>query len=173
MDYEEKFKRKYRVSSNRLRNYDYRNPGAYFITICVRNMNKVLGEVLNGEIILTEVGGIAWTCWKDLPNHYNCVLDEYVFMPNHMHGVILISSLAVETGFKPVSTKIHSLSEIIRGFKTFSTRHINSVLGITGKTFWQPRFYDHIIRSDAELNIIREYIRDNPVKWENGEEEDY
>lgn len=155
---------------NRLENYDYSQNGMYFITICTKNREYFFGEIKNGEIILNDTGKIIKKCWLDLPNHYkNCILDEWAIMPNHFHGIIEIRHDIVETGFKPVPTelinKTHSLSEFIRGFKTFSSRRINE---LNGKNYfqWQRSFYDHIIRNDESLNKIREYIQINPKMWE-------
>lgn len=92
-------------------------------------------------------------------------------MPNHVHGIIILTSdNGVETGLKPVSTrdggKRYSLSEIIRGFKTFTARRINELHNTKGKPFWQARFYDHIIRNEQSLSRIKEYIQQNPLMWE-------
>lgn len=157
-----KFHNRYRIESTRLQNYDYSNDGAYFVTICTKNRECHLGEIVNGEMTETIQGKIIRESWLDLPNHYrNCILDEFIVMPNHVHGIIFIDNDSVETGLKPVS-----LSEIMRGFKTFSARKINEYLNTQETPFWQSRFYDHIIRNENELARIREYIIDNPLKWE-------
>ena len=195
LDRKVKFRGKYRIDSARLKNYDYSSDGAYFITICTKNREHYFGEIINGKLQETDQSNICLTCWLDLPNHYaNCVLDAFVIMPNHVHGVVFIQNPdavangddmfvhAVETGFKPVSTnthantdaetivttntvKRHSISEIFRGFKTFTARKINDFQGTQGISFWQSRFYDRIIRSDDELARIRKYIQDNPANW--------
>jgi putative transposase len=123
---------------------------------------------------LNEYGEIVEKCWFDLPNHYkNCVLDAFIIMPNHIHGIVIIDNDNpvgngfVGNGFKPFPTteKIHGLSEIIRGFKTFSSKNINLKFG--EKIFqWQKSFYDHIIRNEKSLFQICEYIQNNPLKWE-------
>jgi len=168
------FKNKYRIKTARLQNYDYSSNGAYFVTICTKNREYSFGEIKNGKLQESITSKICMECWLDLPNHYpNCILDAFVIMPNHIHGVIIIAN--VETGFKPVSTKPvstnantkqHSLSEIIRGFKTFTARKINEHQDTQGQPFWQSRFYDRIIRDEDELNHVREYIQNNPLKWE-------
>jgi REP element-mobilizing transposase RayT len=193
---------------NRLKNFDYTQDGCYFVTICSKNRIECFGDVLNEEMRLNEFGRIIRECWLDLPNHYaNCELDEYIIMPNHVHGIIVINNEnmamvgtvgtgfkpgkwnkinmagtvgtgfkhgkwnkinMVGTGLKPVPTvvgKIYSLSEIIRGFKTFSSRKINEQY--PGVEFrWQRSFYDHIIRNEKSLEKIRRYIYYNPAKWE-------
>jgi len=181
------FKNKYRIESTRLLNYNYASDGAYFVTICTKNKQHFFGEIVDGILTNTKQAQIAKKCWFDLPNHYpNCILDKFIIMPNHVHGVIFINNkmdgversdignkfgginMRVETGFKPVSTnaKRYSLSEIIRGFKTFTARKINERQNTLGQPFWQSRFYDHIIRNEFALNRIKTYIIDNPKKWQ-------
>jgi REP element-mobilizing transposase RayT len=131
-------------------------------------------------------------CWLDLPNHYkHCKLDEFIIMPNHIHGIIIIennnarndlklfhTSPPVRNGFKPFHTlspvrngfkpfhepKQYGLSEIIRGFKTFSSRQINET-NPTHAFQWKKSFYDHVIRNEESLNNIRQYIINNPLQW--------
>ena len=93
-------------------------------------------------------------------------------MPNHVHGIITITGdtdADVRAGLKPAPTSLpakrHGLPEIVRGFKTFSSRHINQIRGVPGTRVWQRNYYEHVIRSDAALIRIRQYIRDNPAKW--------
>jgi len=87
-------------------------------------------------------------------------------MPNHVHGILHIKN--VGTGFKPVPTR-YSLSEIIRGFKTYSSLRINKIERHNSFR-WQRSFYDHIIRNEQSLLAIRQYIRNNPKNWEKDEE---
>lgn len=160
---------------NRLENFDYSQNGMYFVTICTKNREDFFGEIKNGRMILNKAGEIAENVWKELPKHYeNIEIDCFSIMPNHIHGIINIvdvdmvgtGSRAVGTGLKPVPTKGHSLSEIIRGFKTFSARFINKRENILERPVWQRSFYDRIIRNETELNKIREYIIKNPESWE-------
>lgn len=148
---------------NRLTNYNYSQPGYYFVTICTQNRICCFGDVINGEMVLNNYGQTVKTCWFDLPNHYaNCNLDEFSVIPNHFHGIIIIAP--VGNGLKPFPTKTHGLPEIIRGFKTFSSRKINNLNQINFS--WQKSFYDHVIRKDESLDKIREYIKNNPKRWE-------
>ncbi len=182
------FKNKYRIESTRLPGYDYSSDGAYFVTICTKDRIHHFGEIKGGKLTDTFQAKIARKCWFDLPNHYpQCILDEFVIMPNHIHGIIIINNrnehrtnnVIVETGFKPVSTitggdektasiinKRYSLSEMVRGFKTFSARRINKCQNAIGRQFWQLRFYDHIIREGDDLYDLRQYIKTNPAKGE-------
>ncbi len=147
----------------RLKNYDYSQPGYYFITICVQDRICCFGEIENGKMTLNEYGKIVSDCWLDLPNHYkNCELDVCAVMPNHFHGILIISP--VGKGLKPFPTKTHGLTEIIRGFKTFSSKKINILKQISFS--WQKSFHDHIIRKEESLDKIREYIANNPKQWE-------
>jgi len=158
---------------NRLQNYDYSRPGWYFVTICTKNRVEYFGKIQDNEMHFNTCGKIAQKCWFDLPNHYrNIHLDKWVIMPNHMHGIVVIDDFSddvVGAGLKPSPTapihKQHSLSEIMRGFKTFSSRKINEFYPKLGFC-WQRSFYDHIIRNDHSLESIRAYIKNNPLKWE-------
>lgn len=157
-------------------NFDYRTPGYYFVTICVQDRECVFGEVQKDTMLLNKYGEIVKECWDDLPHHYcNCHLDILGIMPNHIHGIIFLEEVVsrnVGDGFKPSPTqKAHGLSEIIRGFKTFSARKINVLNSSEGKHFhWQRSFYDHIIRDERALENIREYILHNPLKWKTDAE---
>jgi len=179
-----KFQGKYRIESTRLKDYDYSLNGAYFVAICPKNSMHLFGSIVDQKLIPNRQAEVVTECWLGLPAHYaNCVLDKFIIMPNHVHGIIIIDNeiaetglkpdkvVVVETGLKPVSTagrvaKPYPLSEIIRGFKTFSARRINEYQNTRGKAFWQSRFYDHIIRNREELKRIRQYIIENPLKWE-------
>ena len=151
---------------NRLKNYDYSSGGYYFVTTCVYKRENSFGYIENGKMILNQYGKIIEKCYMDLINHYqNCSLDKFVIMPNHIHGIIVVQNInqPVGNGLKPFPTK-YSLSEIIRGFKTFSSRRIHE-LGLDSFK-WQKSFYDHIIRDEYSLFKIRKYIKDNPINWD-------
>ncbi len=163
-----RFRHKYRIETSRLNGYNYSKPGNYFITICTKDREPLFGEIIDEKIKLTEKGKIVSDCWYDLPNHYpNITLDEFIVMPNHIHGIINICN-GTDKKLK------HGLSEFIRAFKSFASRRINELNTLNVETglrpvststtsyIWQPRFYDRIIRSDNELNRIRLYIRNNP-----------
>lgn len=155
---------------NRLKNYDYSQNGRYFVTICVKNRMEFFGKIINGKMILNIYGRIVQQSWLDLPNHYkNCHLGQFIVMPNHIHGIVVIKNdiFPVGNGSKPFPTMVkrkHGLSEITRGFKTFSSRKINEQNNIMPFA-WQKSFYDHIIRSNEDLNRIRAYIFNNPRNW--------
>jgi len=150
----------------RLKNYDYSENGYYFITICAKNREEWFGKVEKEVMILNHYGKIVNQCWDGLPNHYlNCSLDTFVIMPNHIHGIIVIrNNNTVGNGLKPFPT--HGLSEMIRGFKTFSSRKINEKIKSENKFEWQKSFYDHVIRNEKSLHNLRHYITFNALKWE-------
>ena len=152
-----------RKSSPRLRGFDYRVAGYYFITICTFNREPRFGNVRDEKMILNSTGRIIERSWQYLPDHYsNLKLDEYVIMPNHFHAIAILEGNG------------HELSEIVRGFKTRSARRVNRLEYKTGFHLWQRSFYDHVIRDDRDLDAIREYIVNNPLKWElDNENPDY
>jgi REP element-mobilizing transposase RayT len=144
---------------NRLTKYNYTQPGFYFVTICCDRKIEYFGQVKNAIMVLNDCGKIAEDFWKTIPKHYNNIsLDEFVVMPNHMHGIIVIEPVVQASGL------LLSLSQIVGSYKNIVTKQIrNNQL----KEFsWQPSFYDHVVRRDESLNKIREYIRSNPLKWE-------
>ena len=154
----------------RLQEYDYRSPGIYFVTITLDNKKFVFGKIIDEKMYLNKYGKILNECWRDLPNHYmNIELDKYVIMSDHFHGIIqIIDRIYVRNGFKPFRTgnKIHGLPEIIRAFKTFSSRKINDLQ--SKKSFkWHKSFNDRIIRKNGyELERFRNYIINNPKNFE-------
>ena len=146
--------------SIRLPSYDYSRAGAYFVTLCIQGRECLLGEVVNDRVELSDMGHFVKEAWEGLAMQYSYVeLDEYVVMPNHLHGVIVISS---ET---PSVTERKSLGRVIGAFKTISTKQINSMRSISGQSIWQRSYYEHIIRNDGELNRVREYVMNNPMQW--------
>jgi len=148
-----------RKNSLRLEGYDYSQNNAYLVTVCTNNRES--------SINTDEIRSIIRQVWDNLPGHYdNIILDEFVVMPNHVHVIIIIQDDAVGADLRSA----RSLSEIIRGFKSFSTRELNKHLNISGKSFWQRNYYDHVIRDEIDLYSKRKYIRENPLKWELDEE---
>jgi len=170
---------KHHRRSIRLEDYDYSNEGAYFVTICVQEKNIYLGRIVKEEIELNRFGAIVDKCWNDLPQHYTHVdLDEFSIMPNHFHGIIVLKEEAgidnVGAGLRPAPTpapkKCHGLSEIVRAFKSFSSRHINKMRQTPGIRFWQRDYFERVVRNEEELYNIRQYIIDNPINWATDKE---
>jgi REP element-mobilizing transposase RayT len=95
----ELYKEKYRVATTRLPNWDYSNDGFYFITICEYAMREYFGAVKNDKMMLTPIGEIADKCWREIPDHFPFVtLDEFVVMPNHVHGLVQIVGARHDAG---------------------------------------------------------------------------
>jgi REP element-mobilizing transposase RayT len=151
----------------RLPGYDYSQPGYYFVTISSNRFKTLFGTIAGGKMRINEIGKIVLQAWQDLPNHYLCHLDAFVLMPNHIHGIVIIDDTsAVRAGLKPARTaKRHGLSEIMRGFKTFSARRINEYRGTPGQHVWHRSFYDRVIRREEDVEQIRAYILQNPQRW--------
>jgi len=156
--------------SIRLKNYDYASAGAYFVTICTHEKACLLGDIVNGQIQLSVYGRVIefeWLKTAELRN--NIVLDVFVIMPNHVHGMIIITRRGV-LRYVPTQSEFRSSSQaigaIVRGFKSAVTKRINDIRHMLGAPIWQRNYYEHIIRNERELNKIREYIINNPLQWE-------
>ncbi|MEX1254510.1 MAG: transposase [Dehalococcoidia bacterium] len=167
--------------SIRLRGYDYSQPGAYYVTVCSAGRECLFSEVVEGAMRLSHLGSEVEAAWSELPSHYPMVdLDAFVVMPNHVHGVIVLLDGAapeedlVGAGLRPsrqaAPTCPHTLPEVIRAFKSFSARRTNALRGTTGAHVWQRNYYERVVRSERELERIREYIENNPAQWENDRE---
>ena len=144
--------------SIRLNGYDYSRSGAYFITICTHEREHLFGDIVNETMELNIFGDIALSHWQQLEQHHSTIImDELVVMPNHLHGIIILES---SIDYRK------SISEIIRGFKTFSAKAINNERGVRGVPVWQRNYYDRIIRNELELDRVRQYIINNPRNWD-------
>lgn len=157
---------KHHRKSIRLQGYDYTSAGMYFITLCSQQRECLFGEIVDGEMRLNEYGQIVRSYWLKLPNHHpRLQLDAFVVMPNHMHGILVLTDTPVGAGFgrnimhhtdkssakpaptPPASNVIsayahrHGIPEMIRGFKTFSARSINQRREMTGVSVWQRNYY--------------------------------
>lgn len=188
--------------SIRLKNYDYSRAGAYFITICTHNRECLFGQITDGEMVLNNAGRIVSVEWRNTPVlRDNIELDEFVVMPNHIHGILMINQPCggvlqyaptneqtlpnpgvlpcapaneqslPDSGVLPYApTKFQSPSKtigaIIRGYKSSVTKQINIVRGQPSAPVWQRNYYERVIRDEKELNYIREYIMNNPSKWD-------
>jgi len=153
--------------SIRLKGYDYRQAGAYFVTLCVHNREPLLGNIIHGEMQPNEYGQIVAECWSGLSENYAYVeLDASVVMPNHFHGILVVVDDDRRGGSRTAPTPNRKpLGRLIGVFKTVSTKQINGLRRTPGARFWQRNYYEHIIRSEPDLNRIREYIQLNPLRW--------
>jgi len=148
--------------SPRLQGYDYRQAGAYFVTLVTWRRIHLFGRVQENEMALTAAGEIASACWVALPEHHPGVeLDAFVVMPNHVHGVIFIGNTP-NTDMHPPAA---SLGTVIGSYKSGVTRRIRETMADPGLQVWQGRFHDHIIRDEADLYRIQTYLLDNPSRW--------
>ena len=202
------YKNKYRVESARRPGWNYALAGFYFITICTRDRHHYFGEIASDPIappqmVLSDLGRIAQRFWLEIPQQFSFArVDEFVVMPNHVHGIIEIvgsnrkdaihrvsntddamgdaKSDAGSDAINRVSTggatgnnnpmvAGDSVSSVVRWYKgrvTFETRQIATSIPFG----WQTRFHDHIIKTELELDRIRQYIQDNPSNWNTDEE---
>ncbi|MBM4310949.1 MAG: transposase [Deltaproteobacteria bacterium] len=157
--------------SIRLPHFDYASDGAYFVTICTTGRQSLFGEIANGQMVINDCGMIVSDTWKWLAQQYQYVhLHEWVVMPNHFHGIIMIDRTGGDCrgGSRTAPTdnqKIKPLGRLVGAFKTVSTKRINEFRQTPGMIVWQRNYYEHIIRDDDDLNRIREYIVNNPAKW--------
>ena len=178
-----KYNNKYRIESVRLKNWDYRNNGAYFITINTRNRNHFFGKIINNEMILSSIGEIAQNFWVEIPNHFPFVeLGNFVIMPNHTHGILIINNTipvislqcnemdeslqcndsTTKQYYSNISPKSGSVSTIIRSYKSVVSKHARK---LNSEFNWQPKFHDHIIRNSESFERIQNYIENNPSNW--------
>jgi REP element-mobilizing transposase RayT len=150
--------------SIRLFGYDYSQPGAYFVTICTYNRELSLEA--------EQVEEIVRSAWASLPARFpHVVLDEFVIMPNHIHGIVILvpttgAPLDSDTASRGAASSAPTLGRVIRAFKSLSAIEANRIMNRSERPFWQRNYYEHIIRDEDELDIIRQYIRDNPLRWD-------
>jgi putative transposase len=191
---------KHHRGSIRLKGYDYAQAGAYFITICANERECLFGEIVDGAMHLSEIGNVVEEEWLRSPKiRREIELDEWVIMPNHLHGIIIIlpepvvggvgthgraslrraplnigrASLRTgpgDEGCTPLRRKPRSVSSFVAGFKSVTTKRINILRNSPSAPVWQRNYYEHVIRSDADLGRIRVYISDNPARWDSDEE---
>jgi REP element-mobilizing transposase RayT len=187
--------------SNRLPHYDYSLAGAYFVTIVTWNHACLFGEIMEGEVQLNAKGRIVDHAWREIPAHFPGVtVEDFVVMPNHVHGVIWIKECDVGAGGK--TELIHDvgarqeldrisgvgaaymppvrkapLGVIVATFKAAVTREIHKIRGYSNLRVWHRNYYERVIRDERELEQIVDYIHANPVNWsadsENGNNHAY
>ena len=167
--------------SIRLPEYDYAQPGAYFVTICAAQAECLFGEVVDDVVIASEFGLIARDEWfrsAEIRSEIVLLDEEFVVMPNHIHGIVRIVGVGVHVGatgrsplrsmddtHAPSGPPPHSLGALLAGYKAAVTKRINQVRGMPGMSVWQRNYWEHVIRNDADMDRIREYIAHNPARW--------
>ena len=150
---------RYNRKNIRLKNYDYRKNGFYFVTICIQNRDHLLGEISDTGHYIYDSGVMVQSVWNNLSQYYSGVkAHDFVVMPNHIHGIIELENSDLD------------LSEIIRRFKTFTThQYIKGVHDKNWQSFykrlWQRNYHEHIIRDDKSLKQLQQYILNNPLLW--------
>lgn len=155
--------------SIRLREYNYSRPGTYYVTICIQDRLCLLGNVVDEKVELNEAGKMVERIWYELPQFYSGVdIDSVIIMPNHLHGNIVL------TGHNVIGTLRLSLPDVVHRFKSLTTsNYIKGVDSAGWKPFrirlWQRNYYEHVVRNDEELNRIRQYMEENPMKWDEDE----
>ena len=179
--------KKHHRRSVRLKGYDYASPGWYYVTICTHDRNFLFGEIVQSQMRPSRTGEIAQECWNEIPQHCQRVtLDVSIVMPNHLHGIIVIrgdtrcgrdtpwrvpTTARREAFGKPVPGSLATLLRLFKQAVTVQARaRIAPPDGVGARhgvplQVWQDDFYEHIIRSEKELNRIREYICNNPLRW--------
>ena len=151
------YRNRFRVPSSRLAGWDYRRSGVYAVTICVRNRVQCLSEISEGTVALTPVGEVVAAAWREIPEvHPRVSLDEWIVMPDHLHGILFFDR-------HEASTPAPSLGIVIGQFKKRSTKRIWSMRqpGFA----WQERYDDQILPNARALEKYRSYIRRNPHEY--------
>ena len=165
------------LRSIRLSGYDYSRRGTYFVTLCVQNRECLFGKIDAGRMVLNVAGKYVKKCLMDIPTHYPFAqLDEYVIMPNHVHGILILRDVPVgANNHSPLQKNPNrvcgtskTVGSVVRGFKIGVTKWFrdNSFDAVV----WQRNYFEHICRDENELIRIRQYIRDNPWNWGSDEE---
>ena len=162
--------------SIRLQGYDYSKEGLYFITICCQNRLHRFGKIVNDKMMLSDAGKQAQICWLAIPKHFtNVVLHDFVVMPNHIHGIVEISTLPVRANHHlhhhtrtnddlPLRHGTsRTIGSIVRGFKIGVTKWF--IENYNTKNIWQRNYYEHIIRNQNAYQNISNYIQNNPLNW--------
>jgi REP element-mobilizing transposase RayT len=173
--------------SIRLKSYDYRQAGAYFVTICTQDRAFLFGQVMHDEMQLNDAGKMVYDVWNDLLAFYPGVqTDAFIVMPSPIHGIIILGGAAPcvcpaqpSVGIGPRAcpgqqqggAPTLGLPEVVHRFKTMTTkRYADAAKRLGWEPFlgrlWQRNHYQHLIRNEESLNRIREYILTNPMRWE-------
>ena len=159
--------------NHRLPSQNYSSPGAYFITICTHNRERILSSIVGAihespVVVLTDYGKIVDKIINNLPEHLCVGVDKYVIMPNHIHIIFSISRADAERAIRESPLRSRSLISSAVGYiKMNSTKVMRQEYG--DNTLWQRSFYDHIIRNEEDYYECSRYIEENPLKWEHDE----
>ena len=166
--------------SVRLKGYDYAQGGAYFLTVCTQRRETLFGLIEDGKIRLNAAGRMVEDAWARLPDRFsNLSLDSFTVMPNHIHGILLLTDdwpdeVPGEGDDLPRGTMEGSIGRIMQAFKSIATHQYcdgvktHSWPAFPGK-LWQRNFYEHVVRDNDDLNRLRDYISQNPEHWNDDE----
>lgn len=185
--------------SIRLKEYDYSQEGGYYVTICAHNKECIFGAIVGGKMMLNNFGNIAREEWLKTPAiRPTVILSEFVVMPNHSHGIILLTDID-RRGTKgrdvvgaysntpqkhldyrvrkkganinsPLRSPSQTIGAIVRGFKSAATKRINQLRNTPRFPVWQRSYWEHVIRDGDDLMRINEYIVNNVLQWQYDEE---
>ena len=150
---------------NRLKNYDYNTPGAYFVTICTQDRRPTLGKIVGDGALdaphtcLTEVGQTVYRYILSGNNIPDISVDKFVIMPNHIHMILLINSTVIDGTSKAPSPTNALIPHFVSTLKRFCHRSI-------GAQIFQRSYHDHVIRNEMDYLKIWQYIDNNPAKWQ-------
>jgi putative transposase len=169
---------KHRRRSIRLKNYDYSQAGAYFVTVCTHNREYLFGKITNGKMQLNKTGKMIKLVWDELPKNYTGVnTDIFVVMLNHIHGIIVLNPVGAgpracpeggqPRGVAPTKTTM-ILPDVVHRLKSLTTDRYWQLQHSFSKSkkLWQRNYYEHVVRNENELNLIRQYILYNPLQWQ-------
>jgi REP element-mobilizing transposase RayT len=161
--------------SVRLPAYDYTQPGAYFVTVVTHQRQCLFGEIVDGRVMANAYGEAVAQEWlRSTQMRREIQLDAFVVMPNHIHGIVTMGDQPIVGAHGRAPLQLHrpprSLGSFVAGFKSAMTRRVNEVRGTPRLPVWQRNYYEHVIRNEEELDRVRQYIVDNPTRWEQDPE---
>lgn len=142
----------------RLKDYDYSQNGAYFVSICTQNRCEILSDICRGGALLRPIGMIAEIEIHKVTERFHILIDKYVIMPNHVHLIIVIE--------RAEQSPAPTIGDIVCTFKSITTKTANRQDNALGRKICQRSYHDHIIRNEQEYQKIWQYIDTNPLKWE-------
>ena len=172
----------------RIPEFDYSQPGAYFVTIVAQDRKTLFGHIIDGEMILNDMGKMVEEVWIAIPKHFpNVELGEFVIMPNHIHGIISITVEATHAVAAQDETLVEathasplprvsrgplpgSIGAIIGSFKSAASKRFREIPNNPEKRLWQQNYYEHVIRNERDYQAIFDYIVANPMNWDKDEE---
>ena len=159
----------------RLPGYNYRQAGVYFVTLCTFQKAKLFGVVVDGEVVRSSLGKVVREEWQHVAKvRSNVQLDQFVVMPNHLHGLIFTEDTQYAKSSQIVAApkckdsrtlQAGSLGAIIGQYKLAVTRSAKLSQVFSGQKIWQRNYHEHIVRSESSLDDIRRYIVENPARW--------